>query len=427
MQFLKKVLFISTLLWLAAVPLSAEALSIQICSPTCLIDTAPFTTRSDPQTTFQDANGVWTTRVPISMTFRQFTISATVTSQQSGTLQKIAFNPTVITAITGSGCSITSPCSLEIVATSDEVDFPVAKPVGGYPAGATMIGSFTGPQGVNPNGDSISVTAEASGVRLGAIDPNTGRPILEPLNTDVINATPGTGPGNTGSTLPSSCTGTVGCKYIAGTFTKGFSTSLTDTVQQVCDLGVDFCLTRLRTKLNVDIKTAGNKVSLPLDYTTTNPEPDPTKPPVNPTVVLVTQAVPPIATLDVQRLAVGRNNFALAATFSASSGGSVDPATEDVYLRVGDYQVTILAGSFKNLQKGKLYRFVGKIDDREVIATFTRDSVSSQNWVFIVGVTTIQLTGLPQPPLQVQVDIGVGSDMGHDLVTATFFGNGAGI
>jgi hypothetical protein len=62
------------------------------------------------------------------------------------------------------------------------------------------------------------------------------------------------------------------------------------------------------------------------------------------------------------------------------------------------------------------------MDGHEVIASFSRDSVDSSNWVFLARVNSIQLTGLPQPPLQVPVDIAVGNDVGHDLVTPSFFG-----
>ena len=89
---------------------------------------------------------------------KAFTITATVTSQQSGSLQKIVFNPTAINATSASACSVTEPCRLEIVATSNQFDFPTPKPVGGYPAGAFMMGLFAGPQAVSPNGDTISAT-----------------------------------------------------------------------------------------------------------------------------------------------------------------------------------------------------------------------------------------------------------------------------
>ena len=49
-----------------------------------------------------------------------FTISGTVTSLQSGTLQKITFNPTAIATTATAGCNTTAtnPCRIEITATS---------------------------------------------------------------------------------------------------------------------------------------------------------------------------------------------------------------------------------------------------------------------------------------------------------------------
>ena len=101
-------------------------------------------------------------------------------AQQSGTLQKITFNPTAITANATTDCntSATNPCRLEIIATSHVADFPTAKPTGGYPAGVFMAGFFTGTQpstgtnypspGPQSLGDSISMTAQASGLKAAA-------------------------------------------------------------------------------------------------------------------------------------------------------------------------------------------------------------------------------------------------------------------
>ena len=415
---------VSLILALVAVSfaLPAYALQIQICSPSCAVDQTPVTLVSDPTTqTSVDSSGVWTTKVPIaSFIFKQFTITATVTSLQSGTLQKIAFNPTTFQANAGTGCSVTAPCQLEIIATSDELDFPIAKGPGGYPAGTFMSGSFFGTQALNPNGDSISMTGEASGVSLvPSTDPNNPRPTLVPLNTDIINATPGTGPGNIGTSLPSSCTGTLGCKYIATSLNKVFSTQITDTVQQVCDAGVNSCLTRLRTHLNVAIKTSGNKVSLPAGYATANS--DPAHPEINPTVQLVSESLPLLAGLDIGGLAVGRNLFALAARMQVDQDSNIDPSSQEVYMRVGDFSVLIPAGQFKKLVKGKLFTFVGKVDGREVQVAFARDSITSPIWTLVAGVHQIQLTGVARAPLQTPVEIGVGTEIGRDLVTATFF------
>ena len=198
----------------SVLPLSAHALQIEFCVPDCATG-VKHTIQSEPAQTVTDATGLTTTTVPIaSFTHQGFTISATVSSLQSGTLQKIAFNPTTIIAAAGSGCSVTLPCKMEIVATSNPCDFPTAKPAGGYPAGVFMMGSFAGAQPAG-NGDTIAMTGEASGATSSApleaclnADPAT-RPVAIAATDDVINATPGTGPANIGVSLPSSCTGTL--------------------------------------------------------------------------------------------------------------------------------------------------------------------------------------------------------------------------
>ena len=117
-------------------------------------------------------SGVTTTRVAIASFVKgPFTISGTVTSQQSGTLQKITFSPTTITANANAGCNTTAtnPCRIEVIGTSHWSDFPLAKTTNvGYPAGVYMAGSFTGTQAASPNGDTISMTAEASGLKATA-------------------------------------------------------------------------------------------------------------------------------------------------------------------------------------------------------------------------------------------------------------------
>jgi hypothetical protein len=403
-------------------PLSAHAVIIQFCTPDCVTDTVQFqiprdapggTPTTDPTTL------ITTTTVPIaSFTYGPFTISGTVTSQQSGTLQKITFSPTTITTTTSSGCSVTAPCRLQIIATSERADFPVPKPVGGYPAGAYMMGSFTGTQVVN-NGDTIAMTGTAAGLTQGT-DAN-GNPIgLVPVSPDVINNTPDTDPGNVGVSLPSACTGNPGCTFMATTLKKGFSSQISETVQQLCGTNETQCLTQLKTRVDIAIKTSGNKVSLPIDHITTNF--DPAHPAINPTVILSQQVAPQFGNIDVNSLAVLPNDFALTANLALSSGDTIDPSTEEVFLSVGDYSATIPPGSFRRIAQGKLYMFEGKVDGRQVVASFVRGN-DPKVWTFIVGVHQIQLTGVPHPPLQTPVQIGVGTDIGSDLVAAQFFGN----
>jgi hypothetical protein len=397
-------------------PIPAHALTIQFCTPDCVNDPNPVTVVSAPGQTVTDANGV-TTTVPIPAfglpsAAPVFTITATVSSQQSGTLQKIAFNPTTITANTGTTCSGTAPCKLEIIALSNATDFPAQKPVGGYPAGVFMMGSFAGTQAAN-NGDTISMTGEASG--LATSDSGT----LTAVGTDVINNTPAPGAANVPVSLPSSCSGVATCKFMATSIRKGFSTQITETIQQTCGPNQAACPTQLKTRINIEIKTPGNRVSLPVEQITTNFDPD--HPLVNPTAELTKKFAPQFGDVDVNLLAVFANDFAVAANVKLASGEAIDPSTEEVFVRVGDFSMTILPGNFKKLLQGRLYTFVGKVDGRDVVASFARDPRNANVWQFLAGVHGVHLTGVPHAPLQTSVQIGVGTDVGSDLVIARFF------
>jgi hypothetical protein len=420
--------FLLTAVSLSALPLPASALRIQFCIPACEGPEAdPQPKVFGPGNPLPDDNGVVTNSVSLgtfghSRDSKAFTITATVTSQQSASLQKITFNPTSITADLGSTCSTADPCRIEIIATSDQFDFPALKPVGGYPAGAYMTGSFTGPQAASPNGDTISATSEASGIRLVSTD-STGSEVAEPVTTDVINTAPGTDPGNVGASLPSACTGNPGCKFIASSLRKAFSTQLSETVQQQCASEETSCLTRLRTRLNIALKTAGNRVNLPYDWATANEDPE--KPAVNPTEEMVAATVASAANFDVNSLAVGPNHFLMRATLILGADGSFDPVGQEVYASVGPFSLTILPNQFKRLQEGRVFLFNGKVDERQVNATFARDRRNPLVWDVIFSVFGIALTNLPEPPLQVPVEIGVGNDLGRDLVTARFFGTPA--
>ena len=424
-----------------SIPLPAQALLVEFCIPFCGEGGDPSPKPFGPGTPAGDlATSVTTNSVPIvdpgsttathtgsgAFSGVRFTITGIVSSLQSATLQKIAFNPGFsVTANPGSGCntSATNPCRIEVRATSDQFDFPAPKPIGGYPAGVYMLGSFTGPQALGVGmGDTISSTAEASGARLVTADGTTTLPVLVPVNTDVINATPGTDPGNIGASLPHTCTGQPTCKFIANAIRKGFSTSLEETVQQRCDTA-EPCLTRLRTRLNIELKTAGNKVTLPMDWVTANVHPD-----KNPAEELIASTVASAGIFEVNSLAVGPQHFLMRATLGLGSEGSIDPVNEDVYIKVGPFSTTIVANTlgdkFKRLQDGKLFIFNGKVDGLQVNATFARDRTNFALWDVVVAVYGVRLGDLlPPPPSLTPVEIYVGGDSGKDAVTARFFGN----
>ena len=339
-----------------------------------------------------------------------------VVSQQSGTLQRIILNPDTFIAAPSTGCSLTQPCRFEIMVTSEPRDFPLEKPVGGFPAGAFMSGKFTG----TGNGDTISATAESSGLTSA----------VQLTSTDVINLTPATGGANTGTTLPHTCSGSLACKFTSGAFKRNFWSDLAETVQHECGTNADgmpipSCLTRLKTKITVELKTNNNRVILPFTqekhnisaaeetaFTETGviPQKIPTK-------ELIKTAIVPVGDLDIGHLLIGSNNFALTAKMMLGEGGAIDPSAEETYFSIGPFSLLVLKGKFKKLLQGKLYTFLGKVDGLDVAATFVRDLRDPKVWGVVLGVHGVQLPR-PQPSdPQVAVRIGVGSDSGTDLVT----------
>lgn len=415
-------LFFLTFLSLAVLPLPGQALVVRLCTPSCegaVPDPTPVAegvnqfTSLEGQTSTVD--GVTTTTLPVSVTYNGFIVSATVTSQQSGTLQRIVFNPTVVTA-PSSGCSVLAPCRFEIMATSQPTDFPILKPAGGFPAGAFMSGKFEG----TGNGDTISATGESSGLS----------DTFTPVSTDVINLTPATGPANVGSTLPNTCAGNIGCKFTSAAFRRSFWSELTETVQQECGTNADGvpianCLTRLKTRINLEIKTNNNRVTLPFTHEKQNISAadeaaftrDGTIPQTTPGKELIKTAIVPAGDLDIGHLLIGKNNFALTAKLKLTSGAAIDPSKEETYFSIGSFSLLILSDKFKKLVQGKLYTFLGKVDGLDVAATFARDLRDPTLWIVVLGAHGVQLP-VPRPSdPQVAVKIGVGSDSGTDLVT----------
>jgi hypothetical protein len=288
------------------------------------------------------------------------------------------------------------------------------KLAGGYPAGVFMMGSFAGTQAAN-NGDTISMTGVASSL---VPSPTGTVTTMISVDPDVINNTPAPGAANVPVSLPSSCSGVTTCNFMATALRKAFSTQITETVQQTCG-GAPDCPTQLVTQISVEIKNPGNRLSLPIEQVTTNV--DPLHPEINPTKILTQKLAPQFGDVDVNLLAVFANDFAVAANVKMAAGQAIDPSTEEVFLRVGDFSMTILPGNFKKLLQGRLYTFVGKVDGRDVVASFALDPRNANVWQFLAGVHGVQLTGVPHSPQQTPVQIGVGHDVGSDLVIARFF------
>jgi hypothetical protein len=166
----------------------------------------------------------------------------------------------------------------------------------------------------------------------------------------------------------------------------------------------------------MSIKTTGNSVTLPAGTLTVEPEPG-----VDQAELLIKESNPPFENLHVDHLIVVRKNFAVKAGFTLDNGNTINPAAEEVYLRIGTFGMTIPAGKFKSSLQGKLYTFIGRVEGLDIAATFVRGANSSL-WTFAAGVNGVNLTQLlPHAPAQVSVELGVGSDIGSDLATAAIF------
>jgi len=402
-----------TFLSLAVLPLPGQALVVRVCTPACeglIVDPAPAVEGVNQFTSLQaqtsTVDSVTTTSLPVSVTYNGFIISGTVTSQQSGTLQRIIFNPTVITA-PSSGCSLITPCRFEIMATSQPDDFPLTKPAGGFPAGAFMSGKFDGVG----NGDTISATGESSGLSAN----------FTPISTDVINLTPATGAANVGTTLPNTCSGSLTCKFTSSAFRRSFWTELTETVQQECgvdDTGapIPACRTRLKTRITLEIKTNNNRVSLPFTHEKHNTSAaaeakflkDGTIPEAIPTNELIKSAIVPLGDLNINSLFIGNNNFSLTAKLKLASGADIDPSIEETYFSIGNFSLLILADKFKKVANGRQFLFTGKLDGLDVTVHLTRDRTDPTLWAVALGAHGVQLNA-PQPsdpPVAVRICVG---------------------
>jgi hypothetical protein len=424
-------LFLLTLLFLSTIPLTAEALEVKFCVPNCGADnpTDVAANTQGPGTPNTDATGVTTNTLLIpSFVYKGFTISMTAVAQQSGTLQKITFNPTTITAPSSCGTGVSpspAPCQIEIIATSQTsplcgdpipstspgqgCDFPARKPDGGYPAGVFMAGAFTGTMATGTgNGDSISMTADATGLKDSDGTPTTG-------SADVINATPGGSTGDQVVSLPSKCTGTATCKFIATSLVKSFNSQISETVQQVCEPSP--CLTRLSTRVNITFtntsSTNVHKVTLPGGSVHVNPKKNPGDPP--PAVTLLENSYRQFSSISWQRLFVHNSEFTVNGSFTlATQSPGVSADKEEVQLLINNlldntkkFELFIPQGSFKSLQGGTQFSFTGNAVGHSgnlpdatlsVTAKFTRDTIDPKKWTFDATIKGINLKKVVTPP-----------------------------
>ena len=452
-------LFLFTLLFPWAIPLTAEALKVEFCRPDCATATAANkTTVSEAGTPVQNPTNVFTTTLSLTGVTvggaSGFAIQGTnprAIAQQSGTLQKLTVSTMTVRAPTA-GCSVAAPCLLQMILTSDPNDYPTLKPAsvggtGGYLAGAYLSGFFS-PQPAPPPPPAgktywnypptasettkvlsplaqVSMTAEASGLGTG--------PGFALQNTDVLNQIGGglgTGGGpaasDTPRSLPSKCQGSTGCVFAATTAIKSFNTLIEKTVQQKCEGAATSCQTRLRAIVNMRFVAPSNSVTFPLGFASVDPPPA-DGPPLpleqNPLALLTKETLPPLENLNVKALRVFSNLkiFELDGGFTLDDGNSIDPPNEEVYLKIGGFTMTIPVGMFRRfVVKGRVvFTFLGKVDSLNVLASLLQGADPTK-WTFVIAVNGINLTPLLPAAGEVPVDIAVGGDTGFDRVLACF-------
>lgn len=88
----------------------------------------------------------------------------------------------------------------------------------------------------------------------------------------------------------------------------------------------------------------------------------------------------------------------------------IDPVTEDVAVRVGEYALTIPAGSFVIHPHGSSYRnvFRGTVDGAKVVARISEDLLDT--YQFDMSIRNIDLAGTANP---VTIGLAVGNDSGE--------------
>jgi hypothetical protein len=410
MRWSKTALFLLVFTFLPLLPFSAHALEVKFCVPSCPPEGAPIpvgTTVLTAPTDFgaprprESANGITTTVIDLfGEIVGPFTITATVTADQSSTIQQIIFNPTTIATDFASGCTTddTNPCKLQIIASASQTagDFPDSRPAGGYPAGVFKSGWFTGPQDPNA-GDTISLTGVTSS-------------LSESGSRAVINVTPGSGAGDRPVSLPSSCTGEETCKFIASDVNFGFYDTIEETVQHTCDTDAP-CGTEMITTLNVEIKTAGNTLDLPAGARKATTA-----------AALVKAQGSSLHPFTVATLAVGSKSFAVIGNFTLGADVPLfDPVGEETYLGVANLAMLIPKDMFHRHNRGALFTFLGTVKDLDVAASFVRDFKNPKKWWYAFGVDGVRLTGL-HDVLETELDLAVGKNKGSGRVTPIFLG-----
>jgi hypothetical protein len=213
---------------------------------------------------------------------------------------------------------------------------------------------------------------------------------------------------------------------MATSLVKSFNSQISETVQQVCDTDQTDCFTRLRTKVNINIKRPGNKVTLPGGTVHVNPILTQF---TNPVDELILNTIAPF-NINVQNLLVFRKAFTVNGSFTLdvpNTSDGISPDTDEVHLLVGpSFGITIPPGKFTRLLQGKLFTFVGKLDDGlDVAASFARGANPAGPWIFAAAVAGVNLQQqVPLPPAQTSVQllfVSNSGDSGKGLVAASIF------
>jgi len=307
---------------------------------------------------------------------------------QSGSILQIN-----VTAIT---IKAAAPATLRLAVQSGEGEFPFFQtscPSPGCPAGTAALGFFT-PGGASPVGDSLQVTAIATG---------------KTINGQAVSQIP--------VSLPSVCAGSgVGCTFLPDDFSATFVDDITEAVACGGEVG---CAPTITGTLNAAFVNPGEAVTLPASWSIAQLTPDGASLP-NAPAILSGALLSPLGVS--ARLQVKPRSFDLDSVLNLDAQSRGIEPLQFVHFTIGDpqdpenaYSATIPADKFTaRTDDGVSFHFFrGKVKGvrlKVVIIPLADNAVR-----FAVDAKGVNLTGAANP---VPVDVAINDNHGSTKVRA---------
>jgi len=298
-----------------------------------------------------------------------------------------------VTAIT---IKAAAPATLRLAVQSGEGEFPFFQtscPSPGCPAGTAALGFFT-PGGASPVGDSLQVTAIATG---------------KTINGQAVSQIP--------VSLPSVCAGSgVGCTFLPDDFSATFVDDITEAVACGGEVG---CAPTITGTLNAAFVNPGEAVTLPASWSIAQLTPDGASLP-NAPAILSGALLSPLGVS--ARLQVKPRSFDLDSVLNLDAQSRGIEPLQFVHFTIGDpqdpenaYSATIPADKFTaRTDDGVSFHFFrGKVKGvrlKVVIIPLADNAVR-----FAVDAKGVNLTGAANP---VPVDVAINDNHGSTKVRA---------